>query len=154
MEELILSWDSHQPIAKPRICDKLEEISVETHTKNRTFGNGHRLCGDDSVSFSGESGIGFQKVSGYVVNAGSINKGSIKAFGNSVIYSFSNTSSHVVHEIPAETTDPQPLLKEKLQQQSSSGSPLQRGINVMDIEPKSAKWGVYNFSSSRASVTV
>lgn len=144
----------HLLVGKPRICDKLEEISVGTNAKNRVFGNGHRFCGDDSVSSSGESRIDFQKVSGYVVNAGSNNKRSIKAFGNSLLHSFSNSSSPIVHEIPAETTDPQSLLKEKLQQQSNSGSPLQRGINVVDIKPKSVKREVYNFSQSRTYDTV
>ena len=55
-----------------------------------------------------------------IVNAGGVNKRPSQAFGNIIINSVSNSSFTTVHEIPAETTNLQPLFEKRLQQQSSS----------------------------------
>ena len=64
-----------------------------------------------------------------IVNAGGVNKRPSQAFGNIIINSVSNSSFTTVHEIPAETTNLQPLFEKRLQQQSSSRCTLQRGIS-------------------------
>ena len=80
LEETILSNDTVIHLLQNlRICHKLKEISSSPNTGNRILGNNHGIGGDDSVSTSGEDRVDFQKVSGYIVNAGSVNKRSSKA---------------------------------------------------------------------------
>ena len=52
------------------------------------------------VPASEEDRVDFQKVSGYIVNAGGVNKRPSKAFN-----SISNSSCTIIHEVPAETTN-------------------------------------------------
>ena len=91
------------PVTESRICYKLKEISFSPNTEKIIIGNDSRLGGDDSVPDSGDGRIDFQKVSGYIVNAGSVNKRPSKAFGNIIINSISNSSCTIVHKIPTET---------------------------------------------------
>ena len=62
------------PVIESRICYKLKEISSSPNLDSMIFGDDNRLGGDDSVPPSGESRVDFQKVSGYIVNAGGVNK--------------------------------------------------------------------------------
>ena len=126
------------PVTEFRICYKLKEFSSSTNTENRILGDDKRLGGDDSVPASGEGRADFQKVSGYIVNAG-VNKRPSKAFGNIIINSISNSSCITVHEVPAETANSQPLFEKRLQQQKSSRFTLQGGTKLVDIKPNSVK---------------
>ena len=63
----------------------------------------HRSSGDDSVTVTRESKVDFQKVSGYVVNAGSISKGPSKAIGATIINIISNSSCPTAYKVPSET---------------------------------------------------
>ena len=124
-------------------------MSSSPDKENRILGDDNRLGGDDSVSASREGRVDFQKMSGYSVNAGGVNKRPSKAFGNIIINSISNSSCTTVHEVPAETTNSQPLFEKRLQQQSSSRSTLQGGTKLVDIKPKTVKWEVSNFSPGK-----
>ena len=79
------------PVKKSRICHKLKEIT-SPNTQNKMFRDDHRLGRDDSVRVSGEGRVDFQKVSGYIVTVGGVNKRPSKAFGNIIINSISNSS--------------------------------------------------------------
>ena len=92
------------PVKESRICHKLKEIN-SPNTRNRMLRDDLRLGGDDSVRVSGEGRFNFQKVSGYTVNVGGVNKRPSNAFGNIIINSISNSSCTTVHEVPAETTN-------------------------------------------------
>ena len=118
------------------------------------FLDDNRLGGDDSVPASGEGRVYFQKVPGSIANAGGVNKRPSKAFGNIIINSISNSSCTTVYDVPAETTNSQPLFEKRLQQQSSSRSTLQGGTKLVDIKPNTVKWEVNNFSPGRAFSTV
>ena len=83
----------------------IREISSSPNTENRILGDNNRLSGDDSVPASGEGRVDFQKVSGYIVNAGGVNKRPINAFGDIIINGISNSSCTTVHEVSAETTN-------------------------------------------------
>ena len=87
------------PVTESRICYKLKEISSSPNTENRILGDDHRLCGDDSVPVSGEGRVDFQKVSGYIVNVGGVNKRPSKAFGNIIINSIGTSYCNTVHEV-------------------------------------------------------
>ena len=67
------------PVTESRIRYKLKEIRSSPSKENRILGDGNRLSGDDSVLASREGRVDFQKVSGYVSNAGHVNKRPIKA---------------------------------------------------------------------------
>ena len=103
------------PVTESRICYKLKILSSSPNTENRILGDDHRLGGDDSVPASGEGRVDFQKVSGYIINAGGVNKRPSKAFENIIINSISNSSRTTVHEVLAETTNSQPLFEKRLQ---------------------------------------
>ena len=79
--------------------------SVLHPTQDRILGDYNRLSGDDSDPASGKGRVDFQKVVGYIANAGDINKRPSKAFGSIIINSISNSSCTIVHEVPAETTN-------------------------------------------------
>ena len=83
----------------------IREISSSPDKENRILGDNNRLSGDDSVPASGQGRVDFQKVSGYIVNAGGVNKRLINAFGNIITNSISNSSCTTVHEVSAETTN-------------------------------------------------
>ena len=142
------------PITKYRICYKLKESSSSPNTGNIILEDNNRLGGDGSVPASGEGRVDFQKVSGYIVNAGCVNKKPSKSFGNIIINSISNSSCTTLHEVPVETTNSQPLFGKRLQQQSSSRSTLQRGTKLVDIILKSVKFEVSTFSPGRTFDTV
>ena len=137
------------PVTKSRICYKLKEIASSANTENRILGDDNRRSGDDSVCASREGRVDFQKVSGYIVSAGGVNKRPSKAFGNIIINSISNSSCTTVHEVPAETTNLQRSFEKRLQQQNSSRPTLQGGTKLVDIKPKTVKWEVSNFSPGR-----
>ena len=105
-----------------RICYKLKEISSSPNIENQILGGDSSLCSDDSVPASGECRVDFRKVLGYIVNAGGINKRTSQTFGNIIINSISNSSCTTVHEVPAETTNFQPLFEKRLHHQSSSST--------------------------------
>ena len=118
------------------------------------FLDDNRLGGDDSVPASGEGRVYFQKIPGSVANAGGVNKRPSKAFGNIIINSISNSSCTTVNDVPAETTNSQPLFEKRLQQHSSSRSTLQGGTKLVDIKLNTVKWEVNNFSPGRTFSTV
>ena len=59
----------------------IREISSSPKTENRILGDNNRLSGDDSVPASGEGRVDFQKVSGYIVNAGGVIKDLLTLLG-------------------------------------------------------------------------
>ena len=69
------------------------------------FRDDSRLSEDDSVSVSGVGRVDFQKLSGYIADAGCVNKRTSKAFGNIIINSISNSLCTTVQKIPAEITN-------------------------------------------------
>ena len=93
------------PVTESRVCYKLKEISSSPNTENAILGDDNRLGRDDSIPASGEGKVDFQRVSGYTVNAGGVNKKPSKAFGNIIINSISNSFCTTVHKVPAETTN-------------------------------------------------
>ena len=97
--------------------------------------------------------VDFQKVSVYLANAGGIDKRPSKVFGSIIMNIISNSSCTTVHDIPAETTNSQPLFEKRLQQQSGSRFTLQ-GTKLVDIKAKTVKWEVSNFSPGRTFDTV
>ena len=92
------------PVKESRICHKLKEIT-SPNTQSRILRDDHRLGGDDSVPVSGEGRVDFQKVPGYIVKVGGVNKRPSNAFRNMIINSISNSSCTTVHEVTAETTN-------------------------------------------------
>ena len=65
------------PVTESGVLYKLKEISSLPNTENRILGDDNRLGG---VSASVEGRVNFQKVSGYIANAGGINKRPSKNF--------------------------------------------------------------------------
>ena len=103
-----------QPATEPRISYKLKEISSSANTENKILGYHNRHGGNDKVLASGEGTVSFQIYSEYFVNAGGINEKPSKSFGNIIINSISNSCCISVHEVTAETINPQPLFEKRI----------------------------------------
>ena len=102
------------------------------------------LGGDDSVPVLGENEVDFQKVSGYITKARSVNKTPSQDIGDIIINSISNFFCTTLYKVRAETTNLQPFFENRLQQRSSSRS----------IRTGQLNWWISNLIlSSRTSVT-
>ena len=137
------------PIRESRIFYKLKDISSSPNTKNRILTDDGRLGGDDSVFTSGEGRIDFREVSAYIANAGSVHKRPSQAPHNIIINRISDSFCTTLYGLRAETTNSQPFLEKRLQQQSSSKSILHVATKLVDIKPKTVKQDVFTFSPGR-----
>ena len=137
------------PIRESRIFYKLKDISSSPNTENRILTDDGRLGGDDSVFTSGEGRIDFREVSAYIANAGSVHKRPSQAPHNIIINRISDSFCTTLYGLRAETTNSQPFLEKRLQQQSSSKSILHVATKLVDIKPKTVKQDVFTFSPGR-----
>ena len=137
------------PIRESRIFYKLKDISSSPNTENRILTDDVILGGDDSVFTSGEGRIDFREVSAYIANAGSVHKRPSQAPHNIIINRISDSFCTTLYGLRAETTNSQPFLEKRLQQQSSSKSILHVATKLVDIKPKTVKQDVFTFSPGR-----
>ena len=137
------------PNRESRIFYQLKDISSSPNTENRILTDDYRLGGADSVFASGEGRIDFREVSAYIANAGSVHKRPSEASQNIIINRISNSFCTTLYGLRAETTNSQPFLEKRLQQQSSSRSILHVATKLVDIKPKTVKREVFTFSPGR-----
>ena len=81
-------------VTESRICYKPKEVSSSPNTESKILGDDNILDKDDSVPASREGTVDFQKVSGYIVNAGGVNNRLAKLLGT-----FSSTA---LADLPAQ----------------------------------------------------
>ena len=137
------------PNRESRIFYQLKDISSSPNTENRILTDDDRLGGADSVFASGEGRIDFREVSAYIANAGSVHKRTSQAPQNIIINRISNSFCTTLYGLRAETTNSQPFLEKRLQQQSSSISILHGATKLVDIKPKTVKRELFTFSPGR-----
>ena len=80
----------------------LSQIVYKNNSIPRQFSNTKENFGGNNLK-QGYCRVDFQKLSGYIVNVGGVNKRPSEAFGNIIINSIRNSFYTTVHEVPAET---------------------------------------------------